>query len=87
MNELLIVSALFLMFSLALGLLQVMRGPGSGDRVLATQLVGTAGVGLLLLFSLLLERPGLIDVALVLALLSAVAAAAFTSREQGANDD
>jgi multicomponent Na+:H+ antiporter subunit F len=87
MTELLPVSALFLMFSLFLGLLQVMRGPGSGDRILATQLVGTAGVGLLLLLSLLLEQPGLIDVALVLGLLSAVAAAAFTARHQESGDD
>ena len=87
MSELLVVSALVLMFSLSLGLLQVIRGPGSADRLLATQLVGTAGVGLLLLLSLLLEQPGLMDVALVLALLSAVAAVAFTNRLQEASDD
>jgi multicomponent Na+:H+ antiporter subunit F len=40
-------------------------------------------VGLLLLLSALLKAPALLDVALVLALLAAVAAAAITRRELG----
>jgi multicomponent Na+:H+ antiporter subunit F len=80
MSELLATVALLLVLSLTLGLLRVLRGPTAGDRMLAIQLIGTAGVGLLLLLSLLLEQRALIDVALVLALLAAVAAAAFTGR-------
>ena len=54
MPELLAVAALTLMFSLFLGLLRVMRGPGPGDRMLAAQLIGTSGVGMLLLLGVLL---------------------------------
>jgi multicomponent Na+:H+ antiporter subunit F len=87
MSELLAVSALTLMFSLFLGLLRVLRGPGPGDRMLAAQLIGTSGVGMLLLLGVLLEQPALIDVALILALLAAVAAAAFTGQPREATDD
>jgi multicomponent Na+:H+ antiporter subunit F len=87
MSELLSVSALCLMLSLFLGLLRVLRGPGAGDRMLATQLIGTAGVGVLLVMSLSLDQPALLDVALILALLAALAAAAFTGRQQESGDD
>ena len=87
MSELLAVSALALILSLFLGLLRVVRGPGAGDRMLAMQLIGTTGVGLLLLLSLLLDQTALIDVALILALLAAVAAAAFTGQELETADD
>ncbi len=87
MPELLAVSALGLMLSLFLGLLRVLRGPVAGDRLLAMQLIGSTGVGLLLLLSLLLDQTALIDVALVLALLAAVAAAAFTGQELETRDD
>ena len=87
MNELIALAALALMLSLLLGLMRVLRGPSAGDRMLATQLIGTAGVGTLLLLSLLLDQPALLDVALILALLAAVAAAAFTGQQQEARHD
>ena len=87
MSDLLSVSALCLMLSLFLGLLRVLRGPGAGDRMLAMQLIGTAGVGVLLVMSLSLDQPALIDVALILALLAALAAAAFTRRQRESGDD
>jgi multicomponent Na+:H+ antiporter subunit F len=87
MSELLAISTLALILSLFLGLLRVVRGPGAGDRMLAMQLIGTTGVGLLLLLSLLLDQTALIDVALILALLAAVAAAAFTGQELETADD
>lgn len=87
MPELLSLAIGGLMLSLFLGLLRVLRGPEAGDRMLATQLIGTAGVGLLLLLSVLLEQQALIDVALILALLAAVAAAAFTGQQREARDD
>ena len=76
-----------LMLALLLGLLRVLRGPGAGNRMLAAQLIGTAGVGILLLLSQLLEQPALLDVALILALLAAVAAAAFTGRQREGHHD
>jgi multicomponent Na+:H+ antiporter subunit F len=87
MSELLAISTRALILSLFLGLLRVVRGPGAGDRMLAMQLIGTTGVGLLLLLSLLLDQTALIDVALILALLAAVAAAAFTGQELETADD
>ena len=87
MSELLAVAVLGLMLTLLLGLLRVLRGPGEADRMLATQLIGTAGVGVLLLLSLLFKQQALIDVALILALLAAVAAAAFTGQQREAGHD
>ena len=86
MTELLLLSALGLMISLLLGLLRVLLGPSAGDRMLAIQLIGTAGVGMLLLLNVLLNQPALLDVALILALLATVAAAAFTGQQQKHHD-
>jgi multicomponent Na+:H+ antiporter subunit F len=87
MSELLSLATMVLMLSLLLGLLRILRGPDAGDRMLAAQLIGTAGVGLLMLLSVLLDQPALIDVALILALLAAVAAAAFTGQQREQRDD
>ena len=86
-TELLAAAALVLVFSLSLGLLRAVMGPTAGDRMLAIQLIGTTGVGLLLLLGLLLDRAAFINVALILALLAAVAAAAFTGRPVRLRDD
>jgi multicomponent Na+:H+ antiporter subunit F len=86
MSELFMLSALGLMLSLFLGLLRVLLGPDAGDRMLAIQLIGTAGVGMLLLLNVLLNQPALLDVALLLALLAAVAAAAFAGQQKSLHD-
>ena len=86
MTELLSWSLLILMLSLSLGLIRVLLGPGAGNRMLAMQLIGTAGVGMLMLLGSLLEQPALVDVALILALLAAVAAAAFSGVQETHND-
>ncbi|WP_018144324.1 MULTISPECIES: monovalent cation/H+ antiporter complex subunit F [unclassified Thioalkalivibrio] len=75
-------AALFLLGTILLGLVRVLRGPGSGDRMLAAQLFGTTGVTILLLLSMTLEDSALVDVALVFALLAVVAAVAFV-RQHG----
>ena len=75
------------MLSLLLGLIRVLRGPEAGDRMMAAQLIGTTGVGILLLLSLLLNQPALADVALILALLAAVAAAAFSGQQEASSND
>ena len=59
MPELLFVCVAGLMLSLLLGLIRVLRGPEAGDRMMAAQLIGTTGVGILLLLSLLLNQPAL----------------------------
>ena len=84
MTILLLAASLILVFSLGLGLLRVYIGPSQEDRMLSVQLVGTSGVGLLLLFGFLLEMPASIDVALVLALLAGVSVAKLTRRQSKA---
>ncbi|MFM1891931.1 MAG: hypothetical protein RLZ44_1008 [Pseudomonadota bacterium] len=86
MTEVLTLAALLLALTLLLGLIPVLRARRTAERMLAGQLLGTTGVGLLLLLAPLLQLPALRDVALVLALLAAVALAAFTRRLRGDAD-
>lgn len=74
-----------ILLALFLSLVRVFRGPTPVERVLAAQLMGTAGVSVLLLLDKGLKRgdmaiPGLIDVALVFAVLAGVAGVAFVFR-------
>lgn len=81
LDSLLLVSLLLLLATLAAGLVRALRGPSLEDRMLSVLLVGTGGVALLMLLSLILGMHPLRDVALLLALLAAVAASALTRRE------
>ena len=80
MNDLSVFLALFLLCNVAAGLARILRGPTQADRMMAAQLFGTTGVAILLLLGQGLGKPALQDVALVLALLSGVAVAAFVRR-------
>ncbi len=80
-DPILLSSLFILLITLLLGLVRALRGPTLQDRMLSVQLLGTGGVALLLLLAGLIEMPALLDVALVLALLAAVAAVAVTRRE------
>jgi multicomponent Na+:H+ antiporter subunit F len=73
--------------SLAGALWRVWVGPGSADRMMAAQLVGTGGVGLLVVLAALQDWAAL-DVALVLALLAALAVVGFAKARtpDGAGD-
>jgi len=87
MSELLSIAVVILACNLVLSLLAMLRQPAASDRMLSAQLLGTNGVGLMLLLALSQGQPGLIDAALVLALLAAVAVIAFTRREQDPQHD
>jgi len=78
MTEMLIIAVILLGASLALALLGMLRQRAPADRILIAQLLGSNGVGLLLLLSLLQQQSALLDVALVLAVLSVVVVIAFT---------
>lgn len=80
MNGLLETVALLLLVTLVLGLIRIWRGPTIADRMLAAQLFGTTGVGLLLVLAELQQIAALRDVALVLALLAVMAVLAFVAR-------
>jgi multicomponent Na+:H+ antiporter subunit F len=69
--------ATFVLAMVALGLLRVVRGPNSADRMMAAQLLGTGGVAILLLSAAATGRDSIVDVALLIALLAAFAAVAF----------
>ncbi|SFX59972.1 monovalent cation/H+ antiporter complex subunit F [Marinospirillum alkaliphilum] len=85
MTQVLWISTLLLLLALLLGLWRIWAGPGRADRMLAAQLFGTTGVGLLLLLAELMQQPALRDVALVLALLAIMATVAFVARTQPAD--
>jgi len=74
------VAAALVAATIALGLLRVERGPAPADRMLAAQLLGTGAVAVLLLLARATGQPALLDVALVIALLAAVATAVFVRR-------
>jgi len=77
-----------LILSLCIGLIRIFLGPTLEDRIMSVQLMGTTGVGILLILGLLLDMPASIDIALVLAMLAAISVAALTRRKAtGAKDD
>ena len=82
MTEFLLVAAVFVLAVAALGLVRLLRGPSNADRMLAPQLLGTAGVAALLLLGEATRELGVADVAMVLALLSAFASVAFVAGSQ-----
>ena len=77
MNSLLLGTAAFVLLTVALGLIRILRGPGDTERMMAAQLLGTGGVAVLLLVAVAGGNTALLDVALVLALLAAFASIAF----------
>jgi len=86
MDLLYLTVAFILLLSLGAGLIRVVRGPTDGDRMLSAQLVGTIAVAILLLLAELSGQESLRDVALVLALLAAVTAAAYTRHDPGGEE-
>src|SRR5262245_38440636 len=70
----------FILAMLALGLVAILRGPGDADRMMAAQLIGTAGIAALLLVGAVTHESAVGDVALSLALLATFAAIAFVKK-------
>jgi multicomponent Na+:H+ antiporter subunit F len=69
--------ALVLAATMALGLVRVARGPETADRLSASLLLSSTGVGLLAVLSVLTDSPTLRDVALVLVVLSVLVVVVF----------
>jgi multicomponent Na+:H+ antiporter subunit F len=80
MGGLLLTVAVFLLVNVLVSLIRLVRGPTPADRLIATLLFGTTGVGLLVVLADIASLSALRDVALVLALLAGVLSASFTSR-------
>jgi multicomponent Na+:H+ antiporter subunit F len=76
MSEFLLAAAGFVLATVALGLVRILRGPEDADRMMAAQLLGTGGIAVLLLAAGG-GLPAAADLALTLALLAAFASMAF----------
>jgi multicomponent Na+:H+ antiporter subunit F len=70
-------SALFILLNIAASLYRILAGPSREDRMMGGQLIGTGGVAVLVLLSMVQRQEGVLDVALLLALLAAFAAVGF----------
>ena len=81
MTLFLTLALIVLILSLCIGLIRIFLGPTLEDRIMSVQLMGTTGVGILLILGLLLDMPASIDIALVLAMLAAISVVALTRRE------
>ena len=77
MADFLVAAAGFVLATVALGLVRILRGPGDDDRIMAPQLLGTGGIAALLLLAEAMRVPAAVDAALISALLAAFVTAAF----------
>jgi multicomponent Na+:H+ antiporter subunit F len=77
MVDFLLAAAGFVLATVAIGLVRILRGPGDADRIMAAQLLGTGGIAALLLLAQAMSVPAVVDVALILALLAAFISVAF----------
>jgi multicomponent Na+:H+ antiporter subunit F len=86
LTDFLLATAGVILLTVAVGLVRILSGPGDADRMLAAQLIGTGGIGSLLLIAVATGGHGVEDVALGLALLAAFASAAFVKSAAPAED-
>src|SRR5215831_20458122 len=77
MGDFLFAVAGFVLATVALGLVRILRGPCDAERIMAAQLLGTGGIAALLLLGAAMSVPAAVDVALILALLAAFVSVAF----------
>jgi multicomponent Na+:H+ antiporter subunit F len=77
MPDIMFGAALFILGTIAVGLVRILYSRQAADCMMAAQLVGTGGVAVLLLLAVATDTPPIVDVALMLALLAAFASAAF----------
>ena len=79
-------AALFILLAAAAGMARILRGPGGSDRLMASQLVGSGGVAMLLLLAAAMGEPAIIDVALMLAILAVFASVGFVNWRNTGNE-
>ncbi|GAL09244.1 Na(+) H(+) antiporter subunit F [Vibrio astriarenae] len=70
---------LMLTLSLLIASVRLLKGPSLPDRVVALELMASLTVGLVVLYGITYDEPKFIDVAIVLALTSFLAAVGFSS--------
>lgn len=82
MESFLLIAVVMLALSLVVGLVTILFRTSAADRLLAAQLIGTVGISILLVLSVLLAQPALVDAALILAMLAVLVTAVFTHRQR-----
>ncbi|MDP5292949.1 monovalent cation/H+ antiporter complex subunit F [Oceanimonas sp. CHS3-5] len=81
-------SFIFLSLGLVLATVRLLIGPTLPDRVVALEVIASLTIGFILLYSVAFDTPVLIDVVIVLALTSFMAAVGFARYlEQGGQRD
>lgn len=68
----------------AAGIALLWRRGGDSDRLLAIQLLGSASIAVLLLLAVAMRQTALLDIALMLAVLAALAAGAYRAASRRA---
>jgi multicomponent Na+:H+ antiporter subunit F len=63
--------------ALVLAFVRLVRGPTLSDRVIALDLTGTVGMGMIAVYAIARDLPVLLDAAIVLALISFLGTVAF----------
>ena len=88
MAEILVGFAAAILLLVLMSLARVVVGPTVADRMMGAQLAGTGGIVMLMLLAGATDRPAVLDVALVLALLAAFAVVGFAkaTSPDGAGD-
>ena len=74
-------AALVILANVAVSIWRVLRGPDRAARIMGAQLIGTSGVALLVLLYLIHGQPGVLDLALLMALLTAFAAVGYVKSQ------
>ena len=83
MTAFLLLAALFILATVAVGLARVLWGPADADRMMAAQLLGTGGVAALLVVGVVTGVDAVVNVALTIALLAAFASITFYKAAAG----
>jgi multicomponent Na+:H+ antiporter subunit F len=66
-----------LMLTIALSFIRLYKGPSLPDRVVALDLLTTVGIAITAVYAVITERPVILDVATILALISFLGTIAF----------
>jgi multicomponent Na+:H+ antiporter subunit F len=79
-------AATVVLLTVMIGLLRAFYGPAEADRLMSAQLIGSGGVAVLLLLSVAMKVPAIVDVALMLALLATCASITFVNKSTDSAD-
>ena len=82
---------IFLLVLIGVMLVRAVRGPGTTDRILAINMIGTMVICIILILSQMLSEDWLLDVALIYAMISVITVTMLASmyvknREENKND-